>query len=101
MTAEPTRLVIGNANDMLRVADELTLLEDRRQSAREAYYDRVSLTRDLSSAFDEAIAVATRVKITDEIVVAAQQAFPVLRDVDEGRAMLTAAFRAAGFEVVE
>lgn len=52
-------------------------------------------------ARDEAIETATRVRVTEEIVEAAQNAFPVLRDVAEGKRMLAAAFRAAGFEVEE
>ena len=74
-------------------------LADRRMSAREAYWDNRQFAE--AAALDEAIETATRVRVTEEIVEAAQNAFPVLRDVDEGRIMLAAAFRAAGFEVVE
>ena len=78
--------------------------KDRRQNAIEAAYDspflsdaaRMSAT--VRRMIDEAITVATRVKITDEIV----QAFTDDPDLWPSiEAPLRDAFRAAGFEVIE
>jgi hypothetical protein len=110
-----------------RAAEAVAALAARRQIAREAGQDAATAQyghagrhhgvgtpdcpRELHhhhderceprSGIDEAIEVATRVRVTDEVVEAAQHAFPVLRDVAEGKRMLEAAFAAAGFEVVE
>lgn len=69
-------------------------LDDRRQAALETYFDE---DNDVQAA----IVTATRVKITEDIIEAAQQAGPFWNSVDEARPVLTAAFRAAGFEVTE
>lgn len=69
-------------------------LTDRRQRAREAYYDEPEFSiRHL----DAAIEVATQVKITDDIIHAACQ-YATVADMTSA---IKAAFRAAGFEVVE
>jgi hypothetical protein len=68
-------------------------LEDRRQAAREAFWDPQA-ERDI----DEAIETATRVQVTDEIIAAA---WPLTEPYQEPHKRLVAAFRAAGFEVVE
>lgn len=70
-------------------------LTDRRQRAREAYYDEPEFSiRHL----DAAIEVATQVKITDDIVNAARRASTIGFETPSG---IKAAFRAAGFEVIE
>ena len=74
-------------------------IEDRRQRAREAYWDSISDRAE--RMLDTAVEVATQVRLTNDIIEAAQNAFPILRDVDEGAVMLRAAFTAAGFEVIE
>lgn len=97
----------------VRVSDVGALL-DRRQRAREAFEDMMGAPSPMSGgsllmraaerqrrAREAAIETATRVRVDDDIIEAAQNAFPVLRDVAEGKVMLTAAFRAAGFEVEE
>jgi hypothetical protein len=76
-------------------------LDDRRQRAREAYYDRYALGDNIGgsarkAAVSECIEIATRVRITPEIVAAAEASGDYAY-VD----MLAAAFRAAGFEVEE
>jgi hypothetical protein len=83
-------------------------LADRRQRAREAGLDAwadvcaVPSSEDRAeNALNDAIEVATRVRVDDDIIDAAQQAFPIFTSADEARPVLTAAFRAAGFEVVE
>lgn len=84
----------------VRVSDVGALL-DRRQRAREAYWDDMRGLSMRTQGIEAAIETATRVRVDDDIIEAAQNAFPVLRDVAEGKVMLTAAFRAAGFEVEE
>lgn len=84
-----------------RAAEAVAALAARRQIAREAGQDAAEVSWVEATGIDEAIEVATRVRVTDEVVEAAQHAFPVLRDVAEGKRMLEAAFAAAGFEVVE
>lgn len=80
-------------------------LADRRQRAREAFHDEWSRRdKPTMSAVNEAIETATRVRITPEIESAAEAAAgPTIHDYDGGemRAVLAAAFRAAGFEVEE
>lgn len=72
-------------------------LRDRRQRAREAYYDGDGLG---TQGLDDAIETATRVQVTPGIVRAARAAF---EDHYGGsvRPIIAAAFRAAGFEVEE
>lgn len=74
---------------------------NRRQRARETFFDAPAL--DMRQGFEDAIEVATQVKITDDIREALFSTanggeFASEKDIDEG---LAAAFRAAGFEVVE
>lgn len=86
-------------------------LADRRQRAREAYHDYLSRVETVTGmpAVEEAIEVATRVKITPDIVAAARAGWAAPEDAgnwltDPGpreTARLVAAFRAAGFEVIE
>lgn len=83
-----------------RAEQAVAALADRRQRAREAFYDGMPArrTESVPAALAEAIEVATRVKITRDIVEAAE-----LAD-DDGAAyvnVIAAAFAAAGFEVVE
>lgn len=73
-----------------------TALADRRQRAREAFWDRYAPEQydEQLPALTDAIETATRVKITQDIVDAGN-GLP-------GRyAVIKAAFRAAGFEVEE
>lgn len=78
-------------------------IADRRQRALEAYNDAiVEMYNDIdlgtNSRFELAIEVATQVKITDDIVNAARRASTIGFETPSG---IEAAFRAAGFEVVE
>lgn len=76
----------------------MTQLDDRRQRAREAYYDRVDLPeRHEPAALDEAIETATRVRITPEIMRAATNVSSIVLT----EQALEAAFAAAGFDVEE
>lgn len=72
--------------------------DDRRQRAREAYYDataRRSASEGSAVALEEAIEVATRVKITPEAVTAMDLRTGSRED------WLRAALVVLGFEVVE
>lgn len=78
----------------------MSALDERRQRAREAAYDAPN--GPASGDIEPAIETATRVRITPEIITA------TLRSVDASptaapryRIAVTAAFRAAGFEVEE
>jgi hypothetical protein len=73
----------------------MSALDDRRQAAREAAFDAATIP-DGPHWVDVAIETATRVRITDEIV-AATGIVPK----DLALAVLTIAFRAAGFETEE
>jgi hypothetical protein len=79
-------------------------LDDRRQRAREAYYDRYELGDNIGgsarkAAVRECIETATRVRIDDDVMRAASE-FSAAPEYDKGLyRMLAAAFRAAGFEV--
>jgi hypothetical protein len=78
-------------------------LEDRRQAACEAGNDTlgdaaVCTYSRAYAALDDAIETATRVQVTDEIIAAA---WPLTEPYQEPHKRLVAAFRAAGFEVVE
>lgn len=94
------RSVLGGAD--MDVTPEIV---ERRQRAREAFYDRVDMggLGHVSQGLDEALETATRVQITPQIVVA-------FEDLDNERccdcgiktaAGLAGVFRAAGFEVEE
>jgi hypothetical protein len=73
----------------------MTALDDRRQSAREAFYDTYADGTYVEvRGVEEAIEVATRVRITQELI----DAYSATDNIDDG---LRAAFRAAGFEVVD
>lgn len=69
-------------------------LRDRRQRAREAGQDHLT-DHDAMPGIEAAIETATRVRVTREIQLAAAKAYPFVDN------MITAAFRAAGFEVEE
>ena len=73
----------------------MTELDDRRQQAREAFYDTLQDGR--VDSFNEAIETATRVRITPEIA----EAFLTAPgdDPEDIWEPLRVAFRAAGFEV--
>lgn len=74
-------------------------LEDRRQSAREAYWDDMRGLSMRTSGIEAAIETATRVRITPAIRDAMITTMTV--SLGDWEASLAAAFRAAGFEVVE
>lgn len=73
----------------------MSALDDRRQSAREAYHDEAGFTRE---PIEVAIETATRVRIDHDVMVAFLTAPD---DPDDIAGPLAAAFRAAGFEVEE
>lgn len=76
-------------------------VSDRRQRAMEALYDARAAIRHLPAEHDPveiAIETATRVKITNDVMMAFLES---PGDPDDIAEPLTAAFRAAGFEVVE
>lgn len=81
---------------------ECTALADRRQRARESFWDA---TFDVGAreAAEVAIETATRVKITADVIDAASDEFPwwTHDSKNDMREPLIAAFRAAGFEVEE
>jgi hypothetical protein len=98
------RTTSRGALDLLHGTDPIT---DRRQRAREAAYDNPSVSAaaersaTVSAMLDDAVEAATRVKLTYDIVnaaIAADAPYMMGADIDE---VLTAAFRAAGFEVEE
>jgi len=79
----------------------------RRPEARAAFWDalgappvQINGRGGVSEALDEAVETATRVRVDDEIIAAGEQA---ARELFTGpaqrRAIIIAAFRAAGFEV--
>lgn len=73
-------------------------IADRRQRAREHAWDHyLPAVPGVAAGVEAAIEVATQVKITNDIVLAAKPVVPWLTEKD----LLTRAFRAAGFEVVE
>ncbi len=76
-------------------------IEDRRQRAREAFYDRMGAGDVIElRAVEAALEVATQVKITDE---ALAEAYPNLLPSQAERATncLKNALTALGFEVVD
>lgn len=77
-----------------RALGKMSALENRRQNAREAYWDNREGAE--VAAIEEAIGAATRVRITPEIIAATG-----LKPELAARAVLMAGFEAAGFEVVE
>ncbi len=85
-------------------------IADRRQRAREAYNDAiVEMYNDhdlgTSSRFELAIEVATQAKITSDLRLAIREAVrdavSVALEAEDIDDITVAAFRAAGFEVVE
>lgn len=83
-------------------------IEDRRQRAREAFYDRMGAGDVIESrAIESSIEVATQVKITDEAI----EAFGVAWHEADAQNALTKGYRRAagikaaltalGFEVIE
>lgn len=84
-------------------------LADRRQRAREAFYDSAGDVNNPADPLEAAIETATRVQITPEIVATTRQvATEQMHDpqaptdpAERWKVILTAAFRAAGFEVEE
>lgn len=81
-------------------------LLDRRQRAREAYWDDMRGLSMRTEGIEQAIETATRVRVTPELVAvayaalgdAAERYFPPERHM---RTMIAAALAAAGFEVEE
>jgi hypothetical protein len=80
-----------------------TPLDDRRQRAREAFYDGSNSTDVHPNDLEAAIETATRVRVDDEQLAAFATAWhAAAQDGPPGtrrRAGLIAAFRAAGYEV--
>lgn len=77
---------------------DMSEIEDRRQRALEAGEDAADI-HDPAKAVEVAVEVATQVKITTEIIAAASTTGRGYGfDMTEA---LKAAFRAAGFEVIE
>jgi hypothetical protein len=79
-------------------------LGERRQAAREAFHDAAPsdrTARDAAEAAEAAIETATRVQVTPEIVAAGSDADSAHSYGADYGAIIIAAFRAAGFEVVE
>lgn len=72
----------------------MSALADRRQRAREAYYDGIG-------AFEAALEVATQVKITGDVVETMYQAMGCTMWPNACQELLKMALEAAGFEVVE
>lgn len=78
-------------------------LDTRRQVIRLAYYDACSPDRPEGSAIalETAIKAATRVQVTPDLLAAGGDADSAHSYGADYGAIITAAFRAAGFEVVE
>jgi hypothetical protein len=77
-------------------------LAERRQAAREAFYDAGGpQIVGPAQALDDAIEAATRVQVTPEIIAAAVLAVQHVLVLDRPQQAIIAAFRAAGFEVVK
>lgn len=77
----------------------MSALDDRRQIAREAYWDADGADR--AASCDAAIETATRVQISEDIIAAAGEFAAAPGSTKGVYRMLATAFRAAGFEVVE
>ena len=78
--------------------ETVSAVEERRQRAREAFWDASHATPNVGTALDRGITAATRVKVTQEVVRAALVARDDNRWGNMAKAV-EAAFRAAGFEV--
>jgi hypothetical protein len=78
----------------------VSAIEERRQQAREVFYDAPGFVADPDDNLRQAIESATQVRITDNLI-------NDLADVTFAggfltrRALVCAAFEAAGFEVME
>lgn len=102
---EPIEIVREMSDALACCADEgpLEARTDRRQRAREAYYDACAepgRVEGSAIALETAIETAMRVRITPEIILAYLEApDPPESDPDMIEEKLRAAFRAAGFEV--
>lgn len=80
----------------------MSALDDRRQRAREAFYDGMAIGDVVQTAAAEAcIETATRVRVNGDMIDAAQNVGAPFLNEHEARDVLAAAFRAAGFEVEE
>lgn len=80
----------------------MTAVEDRRQAAREAYWDDMRGLSMRTQGIETAIETATRVRIDIDIVRSALKACdPAAPSMARMTMALVAAFRAAGFEVEE
>ena len=84
-----------------RAAAAVAALTDRRQIAREAFYDRCDTGGMVNTAINEAIETATRVRITEDVIAAAVEVGDLTQGTKVACRTLAAAFRAAGFEVEE
>lgn len=87
-------------DESIEIATRVKLIADRRQRAREAFYDTAGWAADPNDALMEAIEVATQVKLTDDIV----QRYGTGRFDPEGharRSVMREVLEAAGFEVIE
>lgn len=76
--------------------EDVSALLDRRQRAREAYWDDMRGRSLRTEGIEAAIETATRVKVTPEIIEAARAAGEETWSMSE---IIAAAFRTAGFEV--
>lgn len=78
-------------------------IDDRRQRAREAFYDTPGCVADPDTALTEAIETATRVQVSPDVAEAYRVRLRELlgKQTPSDELVLRAAFEAAGFEVVE
>lgn len=80
----------------------MSAVDDRRNRARDAFYQEMIIGDQVAvRALDNVVNVATRVRMTHEIVLAFIQAPDTGADQDDITGPLRAAFEAAGFEVVQ
>lgn len=105
-TGETLETVRDLADAMACCADEGIdeARADRRQHARETYYDTCAAGRDrvegCAIALEAAIETATRVRVTPDITQEVRDRHPALMiKTTELKSMIEAAFAAAGFEV--
>ena len=74
-------------------------IEDRRQRARDAFYETPGCVADPDTALTAAIETATRVKITDEMIQVFRRNMKPTASADYITEKLATFFTAAGFEV--
>jgi hypothetical protein len=106
---EPIEIVREMSDAIACCADEgnVEARADRRQRAREAgldaYADVVAVPDPagrLDNALDDAIEVATRVRVDADVTQAVREAHPeIMIKTTELKSMIEVAFAAAGFEV--